>query len=209
MGVEATERGNFTIEADRVATDTTDQRTRSDGACDVGSESARPAVGPRAGRPGTWFVGPKMPTVGLQVTQDRVLIRADREDKAPTQTSSGLYVAQSLAAAVDGSDSGESWFVGTIVQLGPLVRRLDVREIVLDWLQAIVDEGHSFLAVAEIKALRTRIQALPQEHIDPLAVGDRVVFSWASGQQIAIGEDKYVVLRADDILGILDDEEGE
>lgn len=188
MGVETTERGSVTVEADRVATDTTDQRTRSNGSCDGGSESARHAL-------------------GLQVTHDRVLIRADREDKAPQQTASGLYVAQSLAAAVDGSDSGESWFTGTIVQLGPLVRRLDVRDIVLDWLQAIVDEGHSFLAVAEIKALRTRIRALPQEHIDPLTVGDRVVFSWASGQQITIGEDKYVVLRADDILGILDEDE--
>ena len=144
-------------------------------------------------------------TLGLQVTQDRVLIRADREDKAPQQTAGGLYTAKSLAAAVDGSDSGESWFVGTIVQLGPLVRRFDIRDMVLDWLTEMIDEGHD-MAIAELKALRTRIRDLPREHIDPLTVGDRVVFSWASGQQIAIGEDKYVLLRMDDILGIVEEE---
>lgn len=144
-------------------------------------------------------------SVGLRVTQDRVLIRADREDRAPRQTASGLYVAHSLAAAVDGSDTGDSWFVGTIVQLGPLVRRFDVRDVVLDWLLELEQEGHD-IAPVELRALRTRIRALPQEHIDPLAVGDRVVFSWASGQQIAIGEDKYIILRMNDILGIVEDE---
>ncbi len=143
--------------------------------------------------------------VGLQVTQDRVLIRADREDKAPQQTAGGIYLAQSLAAAVDGSDSGESWFVGTIVQLGPLVRRFDIRDIVMDWLQELADVGHDVSAV-ELKALRARVRALPQEHLDPLSVGDRVVFSWASGQQIAIGEDRFVLLRTDDILAIVEED---
>jgi co-chaperonin GroES (HSP10) len=144
-------------------------------------------------------------SVGLQVTQDRVLIRADREDKAPQQTASGLYVAQSLAAAVDGADSGESWFCGTIVQLGPLVRRFDVRDTVLDWLQELEQVGHDISPI-ELKALRARIRTLPKEHIDPLSVGDRVVFSWASGQQIAIGEDRYIMLRVDDILGIVEED---
>ena len=146
-----------------------------------------------------------MPPIGLQVTQDRVLIRADREDKAPTQTASGLYVAQSLAAAVDGSDSGESWFVGTIVQLGPLVRRFDVRDTVFDWLTELIDHGHD-MSVAELKALRTRIRNLPQEHVDTLKVGDRVVFSWASGRQVTIDDERYVVLRQDDVLGVLEGE---
>jgi co-chaperonin GroES (HSP10) len=141
----------------------------------------------------------------LTVTQDRVLIRADREDKAPQQTASGIYLAQSLAAAVDGSDSGESWFVGTIVQLGPLVRRFDVRETVHDWLLELEQAGHDISPV-ELKALRMRIRALPKEHVDPLNVGDRVVFSWASGQQIAMGEDKYVLLRVDDVLGIVEED---
>ena len=143
--------------------------------------------------------------VGLQVTQDRVLIRADREDKAPQQTAGGIYLAQSLAAAVDGSDSGESWFVGTIVQLGPLVRRFDIRDSVHDWLTELIDEGHDIAAV-ELKALRARVRALPAEHIDPFDVGDRVVFSWASGQQITVDEDRYVLLRADDILATVEED---
>ena len=143
--------------------------------------------------------------VCLHVTQDRVLIRADREENAPKQTASGIYTAQSLAAAVDGSDSGESWFVGTFVQLGPLVRRFDVRDVVLDWLQELIDHEHD-MSVAELKALRMRVRALPQDHVDPLRVGDRVVFSWASGQQIAIGEDKYVLLHMLDILAIVEEE---
>lgn len=142
--------------------------------------------------------------LGLTVTKDRILIRADREDKAPQETAGGIYVAQSLAAAVDGSDSGESWFTGTIVQLGPLVRRYDVRDAVLDWLQELEQAGHDVSPI-ELKALRARIRDLPTEHIDPLSVGDRVVFSWASGQQIAIGEDRYVLLRVDDILGVVED----
>jgi hypothetical protein len=106
---------------------------------------------------------------------------------------------------VDGADSGESWFVGTIVQLGPLVRRFDVRDTVLDWLQELEQVGHD-LSPVELRALRARIRALPKEHIDPLNVGDRVVFSWASGQQIAIGEDRYIMLRVDDILGIVEED---
>lgn len=185
MGLELTERGDREIAA-----------TGHDGAGDARLSGLHIGLG--------WDESPRQ-SLGLQVTQDRVLIRADREDKAPTQTASGLYVAQSLAAAVDGSDSGESWFVGTIVQIGPLVRRFDIRDTVFDWLTELIDHGHD-MSVAELRALRIRIRALPQEHIDPLKVGDRVVFSWASGQQIAIGEDRYVLLRMDDILGIVEED---
>ena len=79
--------------------------------------------------------------LSLRVTEDRVLIRADREDHAPTQTEAGLYVAQSMAAAVDGSDEAESWFVGTIVQVGPLVNRFEARPAILRWLWDAETEG--------------------------------------------------------------------
>lgn len=186
MGLDVTERG--------------DQETAAAGNGHGGGEASLSGLHVGLG----WDESSRQ-SVGLQVTADRVLIRADREDKAPTQTASGLYVAKSLAAAVDGSDSGESWFVGTIVQLGPLVRRFDVRDTVLDWLTELIDEGHD-IAQVELKCLRARIRNLPQEHADPLSVGDRVVFSWASGQRVAIGEDKYVVLRQDDVLGVLEGE---
>lgn len=144
-------------------------------------------------------------SVGLRVTEDRVLIKADREEHAPEQTASGLYVASSLAAAVDGRDAGESWFVGTIVQLGPLVNYLDIRSRVVRWLTELEDEGHDILP-AEIRVLRERVENLPRHMPDPLRVGDRVTFSWASGQQIAVGEDRYLILRADDVLAVLESE---
>ena len=141
----------------------------------------------------------------LRVTEDRVLIKADREDHAPTQTDTGLYLAASLAAAVDGSDEAESWFVGTIVQLGPLVNRFEARPAILRWLWDAETEGIG-LSPREVRELIARVQELPKETPEPLRVGDRVCFSWASGQQIAIDGDTFVVLRAGDVLGVLEEE---
>ena len=143
-------------------------------------------------------------SVGLRVTDDRVLIKADREEQAPAQTDSGLYLAVSLAAAVDGSDEADSWFVGTVVQLGPKVNRFEVKPVVLGWLQELEDVGHD-LAPIELKALRARINTLPSEHLDPLRVGDRVVFSWASGQQVTIEGERYLILRESEVLAVLED----
>jgi hypothetical protein len=133
-----------------------------------------------------------------------VLIRADREDHAPTQTESGLYLASSLAAAIDGSDEAESWFIGTIVQVGPLVNRLNHRRAILGWLLELESDGHD-LACAELRALRQRVEDLPAEMPDPLMVGDRVAFSWTSGQQIAIDGDTFVILRASEVLAVLEE----
>lgn len=144
-------------------------------------------------------------SLGLRVTEDRVLIRADREDHAPTQAESGLYLASSLAAAVEGEDPGESWFVGTIVQLGPLVNRLNHRRAILRWLLELEDHGHD-LVLAEVRALRERVEGLPAEMPDPLKAGHRVAFSWAAGQQIAVDGEKYLILRASDVLAVLEDE---
>ena len=141
----------------------------------------------------------------LRVTEDRVLIRADRDDHAPTQTAAGLYLATSMAAAVEGEDPGESWFVGTIVQLGPQVNRLNHRRAILGLLLELEADGHD-LGLAEIRALRQRVEDLPTEQPDPLKVGDRVSFSWASGQQIMVDGEKYLILRASDVLAVLEDE---
>lgn len=64
---------------------------------------------------------PTYVTIPLRPLGDRVVIKADVDDHAPTETASGLLVAKSLAAAVEGSDREDSWFVGTIVALGPKV----------------------------------------------------------------------------------------
>ena len=152
----------------------------------------------------------------IRVTADRVLIRADREDHAPTQTPAGVYLASSLAAAVTGADPSESWFVGTIVQVGPLVNTVDVRATVLRWIRKLEPVGEMLLGDgvgdcglgdtgAELSALRQRIEALPAERPDPLCVGDRVVFSWAAGQGLTLNGERFVILRASEVLAVLEE----
>jgi co-chaperonin GroES (HSP10) len=92
----------------------------------------------------------------------RVVIRADREDRSPETLDSGLVVAKTLAAAVEGSDVEDSWFVGTVVGLGP------------------------------------------EQSSDPIHVGDRVIFSWAAGQQLTIDGEKYLILHHTEVLGVLE-----
>ena len=142
--------------------------------------------------------------LSLRVTEDRVLIKADREDHAPTQTEAGLYVAQSMAAAVDGSDEADSWFVGTIVQLGPLVNKRDCRKVLIKWLLAMEEEGLD-VPIEEIMRVRQRVEEMLPDNPDPLKVNDRVCFSWASGQAINVDGERYVVLRAGDVLGVLEE----
>ena len=62
-------------------------------------------------------------TAKLRPLRDRVVIRADRERRAPKTQASGLLTAQTLAAAVTGEDSRDSWFTGTIIAVGPHANR--------------------------------------------------------------------------------------
>lgn len=188
MGAGVTDAGDCTVEAVGTAAAVVagDAEWKGADSRDVGDESPRQSL-------------------GLCVTEDRVLIRADREDHAPAQTAAGLYTASSLAAAVEGTDEAESWFVGTIVQVGPQVNRLDHRRLILRWLLELEDNGHD-LALAEVRALRERVEDLPAEMPDPLAVGDRVAFSWVAGQQIAIDGERFLILRSGDVLAVLEDE---
>src|SRR3990167_508237 len=66
------------------------------------------------------------PSLGLRVTEDRVLIQSDQDDHAPTETASGVLLAPTMASAVEGTDTTESWYTGRVVQVGPLVGRRDV-----------------------------------------------------------------------------------
>lgn len=115
-----------------------------------------------------------------------------------------MFLASSLAAAVDGSDEADSWFVGTIVQIGPLVNHRDCRRTLKLWLLEMEESGHD-VAHREISALRQRVEDLPADMPDPLAVGNRVAFSWAAGQQITCDGERYLILRASDVLAVLED----
>lgn len=192
MGVGVTDAGDCTAQADGAGAAAW---AGDAGAGNGGHESARQSL-------------------GLRVTEDRVLIRADREDHAPTQTASGLYTASSLAAAVEGTDEAESWFVGTIVQRGPLVNHMDCRPFVIRELESILvdgvqifDEGMQeyFIDRTHLDILLRQVKKLPREMPEPLAVGNRVAFSWAAGQQIAVNDEKYLIMRASDVLAVLEE----
>lgn len=127
---------------------------------------------------------------------DRVVIQADVEDHAPQETASGLLTAKTLSAAVEGSDVEDSWFVGTVVALGPLVNRFDLRSYLRH------QRSRGVVPVDELLAL-------PAEYPDPVQLGDRVVFSWASGQQITIDGEKFLIMPARDVLAVLDPDESE
>lgn len=146
---------------------------------------------------------------------DRVVIKADVEDHAPEQTDAGLYVAKTLTAAVEGSDVEDSWFVGTVVAIGPMVNRFDVRPYVLRELRDICQNGHRiwdgdmqeyFVDVTHLYMLERKIKVLPSDCPDPVRVGDRVTFSWASGQQIMVDGEKFLILHASDVLAVLEPE---
>lgn len=105
---------------------------------------------------------PDISTLPFRPLGARVVIKADVEDRAPETIESGLVIAKTLAAAVEGSDSEDSWFVGTIVGMGP------------------------------------------EQSKDPLHIGDRVVFSWAAGQQLTMDGAKYLILHHSEVLAVLE-----
>jgi co-chaperonin GroES (HSP10) len=99
---------------------------------------------------------------------DRVVIQADREDHAPVTTESGVVLAATMAAAVTGADTEDSWFVGTVLACGP-----------------------------DVDPLKAGFQ-----------VGNRVVFSWTSGQEIRIDGEKFLIMRASQVLALSGEDHG-
>jgi len=136
---------------------------------------------------------------------DRVVIQADREDHAPTVTDSGVVLAKTLTAAVEGEDAEDSWFVGTVVAVGPLVNRFEIRPYVLKRLQTLLtnDDWRADRVLGQLQGVVDTITALPTDCPDPIAVGDRVTFSWASGQQITVDGERFLIMRASEVLAVL------
>jgi chaperonin GroES len=64
----------------------------------------------------------------------------------------------------------------------------------------------------EIVAVPERMDCLCPEcgtrvfHVPSVKVGDVVVFSWTSGQEIAVDGDKYLLMRESDLLAVLEGE---
>lgn len=104
----------------------------------------------------------------LRVLGDRVLIKPDVDEHAVEQTRAGIYLADSLAAAVEGEDTATSYTSGVIVAVGTVAPCLKCGRVKRD-----------------------------------LAVGDRVTFSWKSGQEVTIDNDTFVIMNEADVLAVL------
>ena len=109
-------------------------------------------------------------TLPLRVLGPRVLIAPDIESQEPTKTPSGLLLAPTLEAAVNGRDAEVSYVSGTIVAVGTHhVCRL------------CGTSGRDF------------------------TVGDRVAFSWKSGQDVIVEGTPYVIMPMADVLAVLEE----
>ena len=140
-------------------------------------------------------------TLPIRVLGPRVLIQVDIQSQDVEQTESGILIAKTMAAAIDGSDSHESWYEGTVIATGD--DAFDVRPYVLRRLNEAVDDGG--LSFVQLKDLIDDIEQLPTERTRDFSIGDRVTFSHVAGEQIDIDGQRYLILKESEILGVLED----
>jgi co-chaperonin GroES (HSP10) len=108
-----------------------------------------------------------------------------KPEKNPEQTESGLWL----------SEHGKPEQTGTVVAVGPCEHpRLAEVEAFLKKFDYEFDDMEEAL-------VRSLVRPAPL-----VKVGDYVVFSWASGQEIHVDDEKYLLMRESDILCVLDPE---
>ena len=120
----------------------------------------------------------------------RVLVKPE---KAPEQTESGLHLVEHAKPEQLGTvmSIGDSPYRGQVVTLLDVVARLCA-------VSGATDAIDDALSVAgDIR------RSLGSD--DDLAVDDLVVFSWTAGQEIVIDGERYLMLKRDDILGVVED----
>lgn len=126
----------------------------------------------------------------LRPLGDRVLIKPD---KAPEQTESGLWL----------SEHRKPENMGTVVAVGLCPHPLK----------------HEAKALADKLVFRGNQEWKPRDDLlcdaaamledvtrrEPsVRVGDDVIFSWTSGQEIFVDEDRYLLMREGDILAVVE-----
>ena len=138
----------------------------------------------------------------LNVLGDRVLVKPDVEDRAPEQVGS-VYVAQSLAAAVTGTDAVTSVCRGTVVAVG--TPRHPLHDVAEDMARRLATLAHDirsktlrdvYLDAGELLMDLTRRQP-------SCAVGDDVLFNFDAGQRIDLADSSYIILHEADLLAIV------
>jgi co-chaperonin GroES (HSP10) len=139
---------------------------------------------------------PTVVSLPLRVLGDRVLIKPDIEERAVAQTDSGIFVAETLEAAVTGQEALPSYVSGTVVAIGNQDQPFDVRPYVLRRLKA--KSG-----MVRLLHLIKEIEDLPAHKPCDFAVGDRVTFSWKAGQDVTINDEAFVILKESEVLAVL------
>ena len=118
----------------------------------------------------------------LRPLGDRVLIRPEAN---PEQTASGLWL----------SEHRKPEEAGTVVAVGRPVH--PQRAATLRLARRLRKRGAQHDA-GLVEALVTRKPAV--------AVGDFVLFSWNVGQDVSVNDERYLLLREDDLLAVVDSE---
>lgn len=127
----------------------------------------------------------------LRPLADRVLIKPEIP---ATVTASGLVLAEQRKPEQ----------TGTVVAVGPCEHPMKAEaEEMADRITKVVTEfkgDHAFLGIAA-EFVRALVATEPQ-----VKVGDYVVFSWTSGQEIWVedGEERYLLMREADILCVVE-----
>lgn len=143
------------------------------------------------------------PCLPLRVLGDRVLVAPDVDDRAPTETASGLVLAASMAAAVSGSDPIQAWSRGTVIAVG--TPRHPLREEAQDLagrLTKLAGQATSSTnggLIADAAALMDQLVAREPS----VSVGDEVVFPHDAGQELAVDQETYLVLKEDELLAVI------
>lgn len=118
----------------------------------------------------------------LRPLGNRILIRPE---PAQDKTESGLWIAEQKKPDQ----------TGTVVAVGvPVHPKRDEAIAAAEWLD---DQGDRHIEVADL------LRALVRRH--PIVqVGDVVVFSWQSGQELTVDGERFLLMPEDDLLAVLE-----
>jgi hypothetical protein len=133
----------------------------------------------------------------IRVTQDRVLVRPLRPVKAWVKDVAGDDPELQRLAMNLANPYSDPVSMGAVVAIGALglVQIADVRALFTD-----IAESGEWLGFNTIRArLRTVAPAKPD-----FVLGDVIVFSPFVGQEFTVEGDEYIVLRAGDVLGVVE-----
>lgn len=134
--------------------------------------------------------------MNLRPLGDRVLIKPDLP---PDVTDSGLILAEQRKPEE----------TGTVVAVGlcPHPLKHEAEEIAKE-LEDRVGFEHAYSGEEWIQALpdvRAAVLLRQATHREPLVKpGDYVVFSWVSGQEITVEDERYLLMREADILCVVE-----